>query len=110
LGKTPPRTLLISGGEYLDRLRETLPDTVIGLMRKPPSITHFRRVVDALDLTRHRCPGLVYAELRGGRLPDEHCRKSGVGDGYAACVHYNTHCGAALREWINSGAERELRR
>lgn len=100
LGSAPPRTLLMSGGEYADRLRQSLPDTVIGLIRKPPSIAKLRIILDALSKTRTRCPGLVIAELRGDRQPDAECLAHGEGRNYAACPHYNSKCGKMLREWI----------
>ncbi len=103
LGHRPPRTLLISGEDHFARLRSSLPDTVIGLLRKPPSIAHLNRVVDYLARTRHRCPGLEIAEFRDSHPPSAECLAFGECDHYADCPEYNIKCGRLLQEWISRG-------
>jgi CheY-like chemotaxis protein len=112
LGTAPPRTLLMSGNGYPERLCAVPPDVVIGLVAKPLTASTLRQTIDFLALTRDRCPGLVAPLCPRA---EKNLRESGAGlpqllcatPQYAACSEYLGVCGHVLRLWLAGGCCRQ---
>jgi CheY-like chemotaxis protein len=107
LGATPPRTLLMSGNDYIDRMTSMSPTMVIGLIRKPFSFLSLTPLIEFLEQTRTCCPGKLGAFCSARQLGSGlHRRKTDVlcdsGD-YSTCPHYETACGRRVQEWISMG-------
>lgn len=110
LGSSPPRTLLISGGHWDERMASSSPCMVIGMVHKPVGLEMFRRLLPVLEESRAECPGLQPCFCRKGNGTCPGATGRGVqrglpcrSAGYADCAHYQTSCGRALREWIGAG-------
>lgn len=111
LGVLPPRTLLMSGEDHSPRLERSPPSSVIGLLLKPISFAHVRRVFDLLAQTRTCCPGVkmpfcpyvvAKPDQSGGEQGHSHVCHTVR---YAQCPHYDTLCGKMLRCWIAGAAQ-----
>ena len=105
-GSSPPRTLLISGGDHEQRLRQCTPTAIIGLLYKPFRFADVRRVLAAIEEIRTKCPGTMSTFRMHGiwkGMPE--CPGAEVGPlcqtpQYASCPHYDTCCGRAFRTWV----------
>lgn len=104
LGRSPPRTLLISGDDHAKETAGIPPHEVIGLLAKPIALAHLNRVVRLIRQTRHTCPGAIlpFCTPRSDALQQgDFLRKPWArlceGRHYAACPFYNEHAGRALR-------------
>lgn len=105
-GTSPPRTLLMSGNHPQDVLNTTPPSIVIGMLAKPFGFASLRRVIEFLQQTRTRCPGVLAPLCPRISRPDAHQsqatphRMPCETPHYSACPWYDTFCGRALRRWI----------
>lgn len=106
-GTSPPRVLLVSGGDDAgQKLQTTPPSVVIGLLPKPVDRDDLGEVLSLLEQSRACCPGTVapfcpHVQKRSaGRVgvsaPGLPCHASD----YTACPHYAGDCGTPLRHWI----------
>jgi CheY-like chemotaxis protein len=103
LGMSPPRTLLISGNDQAEQLKWASPSMVIGVLPKPFTCADLQSVLEVLQQTRSRCPGVL--------MPICPCGVNGVSSrlskrrpcdnsDYASCRFYGTACGKSLQQWI----------
>jgi CheY-like chemotaxis protein len=107
LGRSPPRTLLVSGLHHPAEMAAAPSERVIGLVTKPLSLLHLQRVLEMIEQSRKVCPGVIgpFCPLRDHALAhgdesvirmDLHCRS----ERYACCPHYNEQAGREFRGWI----------
>lgn len=111
LGTTPPKSLLISGFDFSQRLASFPPSKVIGILRKPITMELLSRVVKFLEQTRSCCPGMLAPlcphVIQPGNsqvASDPSCYLCDTPN-HAACPHYDAICGKNLRTWIDSNME-----
>lgn len=105
-GNSPPRTLLMSGNDFQERLSDTPPSTVIGLLAKPFGFSELRRIVEFIEQTRNCCPGarapMCVHRMVSGRDQQAEAQVPAAcaTPRYAVCPYYDTACGRNLRLWI----------
>lgn len=106
LGSAPPRTLLISGEDMSDQLDRLSPSVIVGWLPKPFLHSDLFRVLEVVETTRRRCPGLsVSACLCAAAGSAGSAGAKGAGrlcntPRYAHCPHYGQGSGDALQSWI----------
>lgn len=110
LGSSPPKTLLISGTHWDERMASSSPSMVIGMLHKPAGLEMFRRLLPVLEESRGGCPGLQPVFCRKGNATCPGATGRGIqrgmpccSAGYADCPHYETTCGRGLQDWIGAG-------
>ncbi|NQT93762.1 MAG: response regulator transcription factor [Lentisphaerae bacterium] len=110
LGNSPPKTVLISGTHWDERMASSSPSMVVGLLHKPVGLQKFQRLLGVLEESRESCPGLQPLFWRGPRSACPGVAGGGpqLGmpcdtPGYADCPHYETTCGRDLQDWIGDG-------
>lgn len=109
LGTTPPRVLLMSAStDAANRLLETPPSVAIGLLVKPFGYSHLSHVVSCMERTRKQCPGAFMPLCTAASRPSAAHPAGGHANPppccshlYAACPHYDSHCGQRFRKWLS---------
>ena len=106
LGTVPPRVLLVSGyHDMRERMEETPPSVVIGVLPKPFAFSDLSKVISVLERARDRCPGTLHSFCPHARKDEP--GQTGCADpchspSYATCPHYDSLCGKELRHWIRT--------
>jgi len=106
MGASPPRTVLMSGADYGDRLAFYPASLVMGILPKPVTRAALQMILDMGERSRTRCPGTFgpfcgepAATRRDARLPGLYPHLCQTPD-YATCPLYERVCGPRLRAWI----------